>query len=90
MPGSWPQTSHCLGCFKSTIGDDMTIGDLSTEWLVTQMLVEEKDVEDRCVFYTGVPDSQRPTWLPGRTNLSPGAARWACDRGLVTLWVRFP
>lgn len=91
MPGGWPQSKHCLGCFKRNQDGPVEINDLSTDWLVTQILVSEEDMKDKCVFYTGVPNDEREElafWLADGENLSPSAAKWACDNGLLSLWVR--
>lgn len=95
MPGSWPQAKHCLGCRKETRGDRMEIGDLTTDWLVDQILLSKDQMKDRCVFYTGVPNDERAVegkalQLGAEENLSAKAAAWACNRNLVSLWTLYP
>lgn len=92
IPSTWPHR-HCLGCFNAASGDRPDIGDLSTEYLVTELLKKEPEMRDLCVFYTGVPNDERQNTAKGQSlgpqeNLSPSAARWACDRQMYSLWVR--
>ncbi|KAK1990128.1 hypothetical protein LX36DRAFT_740624 [Colletotrichum falcatum] len=65
---AWPK-KHCLGCYRKLHGQRTDINDLTTENLVRAMLVSENELKDKCVFYTGVPDT---SLFPGDTgNVGP-------------------
>jgi hypothetical protein len=62
---------------------------LNTDFLVTQMLKSEQDIEGKCIFYTGVSEEDKVQQLWGRgENLSRTAAEYACRLGMYSIWVR--
>lgn len=67
----------------------MTIAELNTAWLEEHIIPSEAQMRNKCVFYTGVKNTNRATapWLGANENLSPTAASWACANGLYSLWV---
>jgi hypothetical protein len=80
----------CIGCPKNEwigLEGQELLDQLSTEYLKTQILINEKTLHNRCVFYTsrkGVDMKNNP---PINENLSKTASYWACKYGLFTLWV---
>jgi hypothetical protein len=84
-----PQSLHCLGCLKKEIAGQMSINDISTAWLQGHILPTEQQMKDKCVFYTGVKNSNRKgqSWLKAGDGLSARASDWACSNGLYSLWV---
>jgi hypothetical protein len=84
-----PRSLHCLGCLKKAVGGQMTLAELNTAWLEEHIIPTEAQMRDKCVFYTGVKNSDRPNapWLNANENLSPTAAQWACGNQLYSLWV---
>lgn len=80
----------CLGCLESGNGKQWTIGELNTNFLVTQMLKNEGDIRGKCIFYTGVSEDDKVKQLWGRgENLSRVAAEFACRLGMYSIWVSF-
>ncbi|KAI2463542.1 hypothetical protein F4781DRAFT_416265 [Annulohypoxylon bovei var. microspora] len=47
----------CLGCIEASNGQTMTLEELTTEYLENQIILRPDSVlQDRCVFYTSVPN----------------------------------
>lgn len=105
-PGSAPgdplvKTPSCLGCIEASNGQSVTLADLTTEYLENQILLRDSVLQDRCVFYTSVPNSFSfsPADLIelfdrralGGADRHPGlsliATNWACSSNKVTIWV---
>jgi hypothetical protein len=80
----------CIGCPKKEwiglVGQEL-LDQLSTEYLKTQILISEKTLRNRCVFYTSRRPDDMENRDPKNKNLSKEASYWACKYGLFTLWV---
>lgn len=108
-PGSAPgdpliKAPSCLGCIEASNGQTVTLADLNTGYLENQILLKPDSIlQDRCVFYTSVPNALAGVLNPAdlielfdRKNLGgadthPGlsliATNWACSTNKVTIWV---
>ncbi|KAI1211221.1 uncharacterized protein F4807DRAFT_466539 [Annulohypoxylon truncatum] len=106
-PGSTPddpifKLPSCLGCYEASQGRTVTLADLTTEYLEQQILLPDSLLQDRCVFYTSVPDPRKdPLSTADRAEffnrvalggedrhhgLSLIATKWACSNNKVTIW----
>ncbi|KAH7038276.1 uncharacterized protein B0I36DRAFT_346275 [Microdochium trichocladiopsis] len=87
---------HCLGCAGGMVPAMPTIDELTIDYLENQMLKTESDLRDRCVFYTGVTNSEAAinSWTlePGadRPGLSKTATAFTCSKGMYSIWQLWP
>ncbi|KAK1989624.1 hypothetical protein LX36DRAFT_676421 [Colletotrichum falcatum] len=89
---AWPK-NHCQGCYRKLHGQKTDMKDLTTAKLVKAILVSEDKLKDKCVFYTGVPDTERATQgkklgLSPSETLAARAARYACSKNMYSIWHR--
>lgn len=83
---------HCLGCAGGMRPAQPTINDLTTDYLEQWIMRSDRDLRNRCVFYTGITRAETPLWsldsLGNRLGLGKTAASFACNKGMYSIWVR--
>ena len=82
----WSQAT-CLFCPSTDTlkrsGEDL-VRELSTPTLMSYARADQKEFQDKCVFYTAHKDRL----VNPKKKLSAGAAKWACSQGKYSIWVR--
>jgi hypothetical protein len=88
----------CLGCMRAALLDQTaSLDSLTRVFLQQQILIPTAQLQNRCVFYTGVQDhsdylKRLALWNTAsgtfeHPNLSKLATDWACSSNKVTIWV---
>ncbi len=83
----------CLGCIEADAGIKTSLSDFSTSYFEGQLLYNNAQLKNKCLFYSAVEDltdGLRRRFLPGadrHRGLSKVAADWACGQGMLTIWV---